>query len=109
EAAETYAVYQRLLREANALDFGDLILSVVELFDRFPQVLEHYQRRWQYVLVDEYQDTNRVQYRLVTQLARVNKNLCVVGDVNQCLPPTAAIATAAGERRIDQIAAGETV
>jgi len=85
EASETYAVYQRLLREANALDFGDLILQVVELFDRFPQVLEHYQRRWQYVLVDEYQDTNRVQYRLVTQLARSNTNLCVVGDPQQSI------------------------
>jgi len=85
EAAETYAVYQRLLREANALDFGDLILQVVELFDRFPQVLEHYQRRWQYVLVDEYQDTNRVQYRLVRQLARASANLCVVGDPQQSI------------------------
>jgi DNA helicase-2/ATP-dependent DNA helicase PcrA len=85
EAAETYAVYQRLLREANALDFGDLILQVVELFDRFPQVLEHYQRRWQYVLVDEYQDTNRVQYRLVRQLAQAHANLCVVGDPQQSI------------------------
>jgi DNA helicase-2/ATP-dependent DNA helicase PcrA len=85
EAAETYAVYQRLLREADALDFGDLILQVVELFDRFPQVLEHYQRRWQYVLVDEYQDTNRVQYRLVNQLARAHGNLCVVGDPQQSI------------------------
>lgn len=85
EAAETYAVYQRLLREANALDFGDLILQVVELFDRFPQVLEHYQRRWQYVLVDEYQDTNRVQYRLVNQLSCGHTNLCVVGDPQQSI------------------------
>ena len=83
EAAETYAVYQRLLRDANALDFGDLILQTVELFDRFPEVLGHYQRRWSYVLVDEYQDTNRVQYRLVNQLAREHGNLCVVGDPNQ--------------------------
>jgi DNA helicase-2/ATP-dependent DNA helicase PcrA len=83
EAAETYAVYQRLLRDANALDFGDLILQSVELFERFPEVLAHYQRRWSYVLVDEYQDTNRVQYRLVTQLAREHGNLCVVGDPDQ--------------------------
>jgi len=85
EAAETYAVYQRLLREANALDFGDLILQVVELFERFPQVLEHYQRRWQYVLVDEYQDTNKVQYQLVNQLARAATNICVVGDPQQSI------------------------
>ena len=85
EAAESYAVYQRLLRDANALDFGDLILQTVELFERFPEVLGHYQRRWSYVLVDEYQDTNRVQYRLVTQLAREHGNLCVVGDPDQSI------------------------
>src|SRR5512145_3238628 len=64
-AAEIYLVYQRLLVDANALDFGDLLLRTVDLFERFPEVLAHYRRRWQYVLVDEYQDTNRVQYRLV--------------------------------------------
>jgi DNA helicase-2/ATP-dependent DNA helicase PcrA len=85
EAAETYAVYQRLLREADALDFGDLILHTVELFERFPEVLRYYQGRWQYVLVDEYQDTNRVQYQLVNQLAREHRNLCVVGDPNQSI------------------------
>ena len=85
ESAEIYATYQRLLAEANALDFGDLLLLTVELFDRFPQVLRHYQERWQYVLVDEYQDTNRVQYRLVNQLAAGHRNLCVVGDPNQSI------------------------
>ena len=85
ESAEIYASYQRLLAEANALDFGDLLLLTVELFERFPQVLRHYQERWQYVLVDEYQDTNRVQYRLVNQLAGTHRNLCVVGDPNQSI------------------------
>jgi DNA helicase-2/ATP-dependent DNA helicase PcrA len=84
-AAEVYTTYQRLLAEANALDFGDLLLLAVELFDRFPAVLRHYQERWQYVLVDEYQDTNRVQYRLVNQLAGGHRNLCVVGDVDQSI------------------------
>ncbi|HVP28292.1 MAG TPA: UvrD-helicase domain-containing protein [Myxococcota bacterium] len=84
-ASELYATYQRLLAEANALDFGDLILQTVQLFDRFPQVAAHYRRRWQYVLVDEYQDTNRVQYRLVNQLAAEHRNLCVVGDPNQSI------------------------
>ncbi len=83
QAAEIYATYQKLLREADALDFGDLILQTVELFERFPEVLAHYRRRWQYVLVDEYQDTNRVQYRLVNQLAGEHQNLCVVGDPDQ--------------------------
>ena len=85
ESAEVYATYQRLLAEANALDFGDLLLLTVELFERFPAVLRHYQERWQYVMVDEYQDTNRVQYRLVNQLAAAHRNLCVVGDPNQSI------------------------
>jgi DNA helicase-2/ATP-dependent DNA helicase PcrA len=57
----------------------------VELFERFPEVLAHYRRRWQYVLVDEYQDTNRVQYRLVQQLVAEHGNLCVVGDPDQSI------------------------
>jgi DNA helicase-2/ATP-dependent DNA helicase PcrA len=84
-AAEIYLVYQRLLVDANALDFGDLLLRTVDLFERFPGVLSHYRRRWQYVMVDEYQDTNRVQYRLVRQLADEHRNLCVVGDVDQSI------------------------
>ena len=83
QAAEVYATYQRLLGEQEALDFGDLLLLVVDLFDRFPEVRRHYQDRWQYVLVDEYQDTNRVQYQLVNQIAGEHRNLCVVGDPDQ--------------------------
>ena len=85
QAAELYATYQRLLAEANALDFGDLILQTAQLFERFPEVLAYYRRRWHYVLVDEYQDTNRVQYDLVTMLAAEHKNLCVVGDGDQSI------------------------
>jgi len=85
QAAEVYATYQRLLADAEALDFGDLLLKTVELFERFPEVLAHYRRRWQYVLVDEYQDTNRVQYRLVQQLTSEHENLCVVGDPDQSI------------------------
>jgi DNA helicase-2/ATP-dependent DNA helicase PcrA len=85
QAAEIYVTYQKLLVEANALDFGDLLLLTVELFDRHPEVLRHYQERWQYTLVDEYQDTNRVQYRLVNQLAGGHRNLCVVGDPDQSI------------------------
>ena len=83
QTAELYATYQKLLAEANALDFGDLLLLTVELFERHPEVLRHYQERWQYVLVDEYQDTNRVQYQLVNQLVAPHRNLCVVGDPDQ--------------------------
>jgi DNA helicase-2/ATP-dependent DNA helicase PcrA len=82
-AAEVYATYQRLLAEANALDFGDLLMRTVELFERFPEVLSYYRRRWQYVLIDEYQDTNRVQYRLVQALVEDHNNVCVVGDPDQ--------------------------
>ncbi len=84
-SAAVYATYQKLLEEQNALDFGDLILQTTELFHRFPEVLAWYRRRWQYVLVDEYQDTNRVQYRLVKQLTDEHRNLCVVGDPNQSI------------------------
>jgi len=108
-AAEVYATYQRLLAEANALDFGDLLLLTVELFERFPAVLRHYQERWQYVLVDEYQDTNRVQYRLVNQLAGGHRNLCVVGDPDQCLPGHATVETPEGPRRIDSLRDGDRV
>ena len=81
--SELYATYQRLLFDANALDFGDLLLQTRELFRRAPRVLAYYQRRWQYILVDEYQDTNRVQYELVKQLTGTHENLCVVGDPDQ--------------------------
>jgi DNA helicase-2/ATP-dependent DNA helicase PcrA len=84
-AAEIYTTYQRLLAEANALDFNDLLLRTTELFERFPEVLAHYRSRWQYVLIDEYQDTNRVQYQLVQQLASDHRNLCVVGDPDQSI------------------------
>jgi DNA helicase-2/ATP-dependent DNA helicase PcrA len=84
-SSEIYATYQRLLVDSNALDFGDLLLRTTELFKRFPDVLAHYQRRWQYVLVDEYQDTNRVQYEFVQQISRQHRNLCVVGDPDQSI------------------------
>jgi len=83
--AQLYATYQRLLVDANALDFGDILLQTVQLFKRYPRVLEFYQRRWQYVLVDEYQDTNGVQYELVNMLASGHRNLCVVGDPDQSI------------------------
>jgi DNA helicase-2/ATP-dependent DNA helicase PcrA len=84
-AAQVYATYQRLLNEAGALDFNDLLLCTVQLFERFPEVLGWYRRRFQYVLVDEYQDTNRVQYQLIHQLAGEHRNLCVVGDPDQSI------------------------
>ncbi len=81
--ASVYEAYERRKREAGALDFDDLISETVRLFRDHPQVLHHYQERFKYVMVDEYQDTNRAQYELVNQLAAAHHNVCVVGDADQ--------------------------
>ncbi|MGI9606775.1 MAG: DNA helicase PcrA [Acidimicrobiales bacterium] len=83
--AEVYAEYQLRLNKAGAMDFDDLLFNVVELFRRNPDVLEHYQRRFQHVLVDEYQDTNLVQNAIVTMLAEGHRQICVVGDGDQSI------------------------
>jgi DNA helicase-2/ATP-dependent DNA helicase PcrA len=83
--AEVYAEYQARLRKAGAMDFDDLLFNVVELFRRNPDVLEHYQRRFRHVLVDEYQDTNSVQNAMVTMLGQAHRNVCVVGDGDQSI------------------------
>jgi DNA helicase-2/ATP-dependent DNA helicase PcrA len=83
--ARLYGIYQRKLADAEALDFGDLLVLTAELFRNHPRVLEHYQRKYAYVLVDEYQDTNGVQYGIVAQLAALHRNLCVVGDPDQSI------------------------
>ncbi len=82
---KTYRLYQRKLKQYNALDFDDLIGYTVRLFEEFPEVLESYQDKFRYVLVDEYQDTNHAQYRFVSLLAGKHKNLCVVGDDDQSI------------------------
>jgi DNA helicase-2/ATP-dependent DNA helicase PcrA len=81
--AGVYAEYQARLRSAGALDFDDIILETVRLFRDHPAILEHYQQRFRYILIDEYQDTNRAQYHLVNLLAAAHRNLCVVGDADQ--------------------------
>ncbi|PIY96386.1 MAG: ATP-dependent DNA helicase PcrA [Candidatus Kerfeldbacteria bacterium CG_4_10_14_0_8_um_filter_42_10] len=78
--AKVYQEYQKQLKEHNALDFDDLIMMTVQLFEKYPGVLEKYQRRFQYLMVDEYQDTNYAQYRLTNLLAKKFQNICVVGD-----------------------------
>ncbi|MFD2924611.1 DNA helicase PcrA [Halobacillus naozhouensis] len=83
--AEVYKGYQKKLRKNQSLDFDDLIMQTLNLFDRLPEVLEYYQRRFQYIHVDEYQDTNHAQYQLVTQLSSRYQNLCVVGDSDQSI------------------------
>ncbi|ADG81715.1 DNA helicase PcrA [Thermincola potens] len=81
--ARVYELYQHKLKENNAMDFDDLIMKTVELFEKFAQVLDYYQERFKYILVDEYQDTNHAQYRLIRLLAAKYRNLCVVGDDDQ--------------------------
>ncbi len=83
--ARVYEAYQECLKKNNALDFDDLIMKTVELFRAQPQVLDHYQERFKYIMVDEYQDTNRAQFELVRLLASKYRNLCVVGDDDQSI------------------------
>lgn len=80
-----YRLYQKKLRENNAMDFDDLIIKTIELFTLHPDVLRFYQNKFHYIMVDEYQDTNIPQYRLVYMLAAQHKNLCVVGDDDQSI------------------------
>lgn len=83
--SDVYAAYQKYLRRNDALDFDDLIMMTIRLFKRVPEVLEYYQRKFQYIHVDEYQDTNHAQYVLIKMLADRFKNLCVVGDSDQSI------------------------
>ncbi|HEX9866620.1 MAG TPA: DNA helicase PcrA [Acidimicrobiia bacterium] len=85
QVADIYRLYQQRLLAASAMDFDDLLMVTVELFGAFPDVLAGYQERFRYVLVDEYQDTNRAQYMLVRQLTAGHGNLCVVGDSDQSI------------------------
>ncbi len=85
KVADCYKEYQRLLKDANALDFDDIIMLTVRLFKEHPDTLAYYQRRFSYILVDEYQDTNMLQYELVSLLAAGHRNLCVVGDDDQSI------------------------
>ena len=83
--AKIYARYQESMRTANALDFDDILTLTVELFEQFPDILEKYRSYYKYILVDEYQDTNHVQFRLVSLLSESHKNICVVGDDDQSI------------------------
>ncbi|UPM54612.1 DNA helicase PcrA [Gottfriedia acidiceleris] len=82
---EIYASYQDRLRKNHSLDFDDLIMMTISLFERVPEVLQYYQRKFQYIHVDEYQDTNHAQYKIVKLLAEQFKNICVVGDSDQSI------------------------
>ena len=82
---QVYEEYQKRLAAANALDFDDIIMKTVQLFEQAPEVLERWQRSFDYIMVDEYQDTNMAQYKLISLLAKGSGNLCVVGDEDQSI------------------------
>ena len=85
KVAEIYGSYEKKLKQANSMDFDDLLLKTVELFENFEQVLDFWSKKFQFIMVDEYQDTNFVQYKLVELLGSNNKNVCVVGDSDQSI------------------------
>ncbi|MCX7714463.1 MAG: DNA helicase PcrA [Clostridia bacterium] len=83
--SKVYALYQKKLKKNNALDFDDIIVNTIRIFSENSDILENYQKRFRYILVDEYQDTNNAQYKLISMLAKGSGNLCVVGDDDQSI------------------------
>jgi DNA helicase-2/ATP-dependent DNA helicase PcrA len=106
---QVFAEYQGRLQRAGSMDFDDLLTNALRLLREHPQTLRHYQERFQHILVDEYQDTNRVQNELVLLLAADHRNIAVVGDQDQCLPPGTLVSTADGPRSIETLREGDTV
>lgn len=85
KSIQVYKLYEQEMKKANSLDFGDLLMKVYDIFRMYPDVLEMYQDKFKYIMVDEYQDTNHIQYLLVKMLASKHRNLCVVGDEDQSI------------------------
>lgn len=108
-ASKVYPIYQRILREASAFDFDDLIFETVKMFQKYPEILERYQQQFRYIMIDEYQDTNGAQYQMTKLLAQKHHNICVVGDDWQCLLPDARVETPQGIKRIADVAEGDKV
>jgi DNA helicase-2/ATP-dependent DNA helicase PcrA len=107
--ADVFTEYQSRLQRAGSMDFDDLLGHALRLLREHPDVLQHYQRRFRHILVDEYQDTNRVQNDLVLLLAADHRNVAVVGDQDQCLPPGTLVATPSGPRPIESLTEGDEV
>ena len=108
--AEVYELYQRKLFSSNAVDFDDLLMLTVEVLERFPEARERWQHAFRYVLVDEYQDTNHAQYRLLQLLAGEHRNVFAVGDPDQCLVAGTLVTMADGEQRpIERLRPGDEV
>jgi DNA helicase-2/ATP-dependent DNA helicase PcrA len=109
QVAEVYRSYQERLHRASAMDFDDLLVKAVEVFQLFDDVLERYRMQFRHVLVDEWQDTNRTQYEMVRLLAEEHRNICVVGDADQCLVPGTLISTPSGSVPIESMSEGAAV
>jgi DNA helicase-2/ATP-dependent DNA helicase PcrA len=108
--AEVYELYQKRMHASNAMDFDDLLMLTVEVLERFPEALERWRKAFRYVLVDEYQDTNHAQYRLLQLLAGKHRNLMVVGDPDQCLASGTQVTMADGTLRpIEEVIVGDEV
>ena len=106
---EIYALYQKKLKFYNALDFDDLLIKAVELLEQNPEILDYYQKKFKYIFVDEYQDTNKIQYKFVKLLSKWHGNVCVVGDSDQCIVEGMKVNTPSGEVRIEDLKIGDTV
>lgn len=85
KSLQVYRLYEEEMKKANALDFGDLLFKTYDLFRMYPDILDKYRQRFLFIMVDEYQDTNHIQYRIVKMLSEVHRNLCVVGDEDQSI------------------------
>ena len=109
KAALVYSRYEKRLKETGAADFDDLLLLVVRLFTEVPEVLAYYRGLWRHVLVDEYQDTNRAQYRIIRLLTSEHRNICVVGDPDQCVVEGTLVETPHGPKRIERLKEGDLV
>jgi DNA helicase II / ATP-dependent DNA helicase PcrA len=107
--AKIYIEYQKILTRNRALDFDDLLLSTIKLFQTDPSILTRYQIQFKYILIDEYQDTNPAQYLISKYLSNRHKNICVVGDASQCLLPDTKIATPTGAKQIQDLKKGDLV
>jgi DNA helicase-2/ATP-dependent DNA helicase PcrA len=109
KAALVYSRYEKRLRETGAVDFDDLLLLVVKLFRESAETLAWYRGLWKHVLVDEYQDTNRAQYQIIRLLTDEHRNICVVGDSDQCVVEGTTVQTVRGPRPIEKIRKGDCV
>ncbi len=108
-AAKVYEEYEKMLKDIGALDFDDLLIKTVKLFKEVPKVLEKWQQTLTHIFVDEWQDTNKIQYTLTRLLVGKRKNITAVGDASQCLTPETLISTPAGNKKIKDIKIGDYV